>query len=95
MLLISTVYVVHIISLFFVSSDLVIPVVVSFTKYWRPMRNKDVMRVSAIVSDIDNSSNVYLAQRDLVLADPPMEIKVCLRPKQHALTSNKLNTYSR
>ncbi|XP_055016249.1 protein-glutamine gamma-glutamyltransferase E [Boleophthalmus pectinirostris] len=61
--------------------DLIIPAVVSFSEYWQPMLNSDVMKISAVVSDTNAPDQVFLAETDLVLIDPPLEIKLLNEPR--------------
>ncbi|KAK7915680.1 hypothetical protein WMY93_011441 [Mugilogobius chulae] len=56
--------------------DLSVPVEVSFSEYWQPMLDSDVMQVSTVVSDPSTPDHPYLAQSDLVLQDPPLDIKL-------------------
>ncbi|KAJ0023483.1 hypothetical protein NQD34_003382 [Periophthalmus magnuspinnatus] len=56
--------------------DLSVPVVVPFAEYWKPMLDSDVMKVSAVVSDDAIPGQVYLAESDVVLLDPPIDIRL-------------------
>uniref|UniRef100_A0A8C6WHZ5 protein-glutamine gamma-glutamyltransferase n=1 Tax=Neogobius melanostomus TaxID=47308 RepID=A0A8C6WHZ5_9GOBI len=57
-------------------ADLRVPVVVPFDKYWPKMLDKDVMNVTAIVKDTGDTMERYLAEVDVVLEDPPFNVKV-------------------
>lgn len=54
-------------------ADLSVPIVVPFSEYWQPMLDSDVMKISAVVSDKQDSNQVYLAESDVVLFDPPID----------------------
>uniref|UniRef100_A0A8D3CMR5 Protein-glutamine gamma-glutamyltransferase 2 n=1 Tax=Scophthalmus maximus TaxID=52904 RepID=A0A8D3CMR5_SCOMX len=53
-----------------------IPVLVLFSAYHKHMVQCDSMKVSAVVTDKENPDDVYLAESDVVLLDPPLSIIV-------------------
>lgn len=56
--------------------DLLIPIVVQFSEYWKLMLDSDVLKISAVVSDKQQPSLVFLAENNVVLLDPPINIKL-------------------
>lgn len=56
--------------------DLSIPIVVQFSEYWKLMLESHVLKILAVVSDKQQPSLVFLAESDVVLLDPPIDIKV-------------------
>ncbi|XP_047188629.1 protein-glutamine gamma-glutamyltransferase E isoform X2 [Scophthalmus maximus] len=53
-----------------------IPVLVLFSAYHKHMVQCDSVKVSAVVTDKENPDDVYLAESDVVLLDPPLSIIV-------------------
>ncbi|XP_072288342.1 protein-glutamine gamma-glutamyltransferase E-like [Eucyclogobius newberryi] len=56
--------------------DLSVPVVVPFSTYWEPMLDSDVMKITTLVSDSATPNLMFLAVSDVVLLDPPVDIKL-------------------
>ncbi|XP_038156689.1 protein-glutamine gamma-glutamyltransferase E-like [Cyprinodon tularosa] len=56
--------------------DLVIPILVPFSTYHKYMIQSKTMAVSAVVTDLQNEYNTYLAAHRVVLANPPISITV-------------------
>lgn len=71
--------------------ELVIPVFVAFSKYSELMLNHDVMKFSALISDVDNPDDTYLAQKDVVLEDPPLLIEGMSETMQFQKTELMIN----
>lgn len=53
-----------------------IPIQIKFSDYHEPMMDCDNMRVSAVVADKEVPPNLYLAENDVVLLDPPITVNV-------------------
>ncbi|KAG7495423.1 protein-glutamine gamma-glutamyltransferase E-like [Solea senegalensis] len=56
--------------------DLTIPILIPFLAYHKPMLEGESMKVSAMVTDLKEPGNVYLAEDDIVLIEPPIIIQV-------------------
>ncbi|XP_034534302.1 uncharacterized protein LOC117808739 [Notolabrus celidotus] len=56
--------------------DLTIPIVVPFSVYAKLMLDSDSMKISALVKDKVNPDHPYLREHNVVLSDPPLDIKV-------------------
>ncbi|XP_034440547.1 protein-glutamine gamma-glutamyltransferase E, partial [Hippoglossus hippoglossus] len=70
--------------------ELSVPILVAFSAYHKLMVESDSMKVTAMVSDKDKPDQVYLAENDIVLMDPPFTIKVPRKTKLHQETSGVL-----
>ncbi|XP_040058972.2 protein-glutamine gamma-glutamyltransferase 2 [Gasterosteus aculeatus] len=53
-----------------------IPIQIKFSDYHEPMMDCDNMRVSAVVADKEVPPNLYLAENDVVLLDPPITVNI-------------------
>uniref|UniRef100_A0A3Q2T560 Protein-glutamine gamma-glutamyltransferase E-like n=1 Tax=Fundulus heteroclitus TaxID=8078 RepID=A0A3Q2T560_FUNHE len=56
--------------------DLTIPVLVPFSTYHKYMIHRRTMSVSAVITDLQNEDNIYMAANRIVLANPPISIAV-------------------
>ncbi|XP_036007580.1 protein-glutamine gamma-glutamyltransferase E [Fundulus heteroclitus] len=56
--------------------DLTIPVLVPFSTYHKYMIHRRTMSVSAVITDLQNEDNIYMAANRIVLANPPISITV-------------------
>ncbi|XP_076604865.1 protein-glutamine gamma-glutamyltransferase 5-like [Chaetodon auriga] len=56
--------------------DLSIPILVPYLVYHKHMVDRDIMKVSAIITDKQKPDNIYLAEDDIVLKDPSISITV-------------------
>ncbi|XP_029006477.1 protein-glutamine gamma-glutamyltransferase 2 [Betta splendens] len=56
--------------------DTSIPILVPFSTYSKHMVQCDSMKISGLVTDKQKPDDKYLAQRDIVLANPPLDITV-------------------
>ncbi|XP_070849914.1 protein-glutamine gamma-glutamyltransferase E-like [Chaetodon trifascialis] len=56
--------------------DLSIPILVPYSAYQKHMLHCDFMKVSAIITDKQKPDNIYLAEDDVILQDPPISVTV-------------------
>ncbi|XP_040890425.1 protein-glutamine gamma-glutamyltransferase E [Toxotes jaculatrix] len=56
--------------------DLYVPILVPFSAYRKHMLHCDNMKVSAVITDKQQTDNIYLAVNDVVLLDPPIHITI-------------------
>ncbi|XP_060925998.1 protein-glutamine gamma-glutamyltransferase E [Limanda limanda] len=56
--------------------ELSVPILVPFSAYHKLMVECDSMKVTAMVNDKDKPEQVYLAENDIVLMDPPFTLEV-------------------
>ncbi|KAM3620796.1 uncharacterized protein V6R79_002047 [Siganus canaliculatus] len=57
-------------------TDLSIPILVPYSDYSKPMLGSESMKISAIVTDKQNLDEVFMAESDVVLLDPPVSVTV-------------------
>ncbi|KAM9361402.1 protein-glutamine gamma-glutamyltransferase 2-like [Symphorus nematophorus] len=74
--------------------DLSIPILVRFSAYHKSMLDCDSMKVSAIVTDIQNPQNTYLAEDDVVLLDPPISVTVFGESRLYCESSGEVVFYN-
>ncbi|KAM3878477.1 protein-glutamine gamma-glutamyltransferase 2 [Diretmus argenteus] len=60
-----------------------IPIIIPFSVYGKHMVDCDSLKVSAVAKDKQQPENIYLAEDDVVLQDPPISITVSEKPQQH------------
>ncbi|KAM8917241.1 protein-glutamine gamma-glutamyltransferase E isoform 2-T2 [Spinachia spinachia] len=53
-----------------------IPIQIKFSDYHKPMMDCDCMRVSAVVADKEAPHNLYLAEDDVILLEPPITVNI-------------------
>ncbi|XP_068604449.1 protein-glutamine gamma-glutamyltransferase E-like [Brachionichthys hirsutus] len=70
--------------------DLCIPILVPFLDYHDPMLKSGYMKISALIEDKLSEENVYFAEDDVVLLDPPLRITVNDGARVGQLTSGTL-----
>ncbi|CAB1315533.1 unnamed protein product [Coregonus sp. 'balchen'] len=58
------------------NQDLIIPIHIPFSVYGENMRESNSIKVSAVVTDKDNSDAVYITEKDIVPESPSLTIKV-------------------
>ncbi|CAJ1050831.1 LOW QUALITY PROTEIN: protein-glutamine gamma-glutamyltransferase 5-like [Xyrichtys novacula] len=68
-------------------NELKIPILVPFTMYSKPMLECDSMKISALVKDKENPDHPYLGEHDIVLLNPPINVKFTSDAKVGTLTS--------
>ncbi|XP_014887731.1 protein-glutamine gamma-glutamyltransferase E-like [Poecilia latipinna] len=56
--------------------DLIVPIKVPYSVYHKYMIQSRTMSISAIITDLQNEDNVYLATNRVVLTNPPVSITV-------------------
>lgn len=56
--------------------DLLVPIKVPFSVYHKYMIQRRTMSISAVITDLQNKDNVYLATDRVVLINPPLSITV-------------------
>ncbi|XP_043978035.1 protein-glutamine gamma-glutamyltransferase E-like isoform X1 [Gambusia affinis] len=61
--------------------DLIVPIKVPFSVYHQYMIQRRTMSISAVITDLQNEDNVYLATNRVVLANPPLSITVSGKSK--------------
>ncbi|XP_041748907.2 protein-glutamine gamma-glutamyltransferase 2-like [Coregonus clupeaformis] len=57
------------------NQDLIIPIHIPFSVYGENMRESNSIKVSAVVTDKDNSDAVYITEKDIVPESPSLTIK--------------------
>ncbi|KAK6320866.1 hypothetical protein J4Q44_G00078420 [Coregonus suidteri] len=57
------------------NQDLIIPIHIPFSVYGENMRESNSIKVSAVVTDKDNSDAVYITEKDIVPENPSLTIK--------------------
>lgn len=68
--------------------DLSVPILIPFLLYTKPMLECDCLKVSAMVTNKLEPDRPYLAEDDVVLADPPISVTVSTKkPPQTCLKS--------
>ncbi|XP_037621555.1 protein-glutamine gamma-glutamyltransferase E-like [Sebastes umbrosus] len=53
-----------------------IPIQINWSDYRKPMLESDSLKVSVMVTDKEQPENIYLAEDDVVLMDPPISVTV-------------------
>ncbi|XP_027859862.1 protein-glutamine gamma-glutamyltransferase E-like [Xiphophorus couchianus] len=61
--------------------DLIVPIKVPFSVYHKYMIQRRTMSISAVITDLQNKDNVYLATDRVVLINPPLSITVSKESK--------------
>ncbi|XP_070815492.1 protein-glutamine gamma-glutamyltransferase 5-like [Chaetodon trifascialis] len=56
--------------------DLSIPILVPYSAYKEHMLDCEIMKVEAIITDKQKPDNIYLAEDDVILQDPPISVTV-------------------
>lgn len=56
--------------------DLSVPILIPFLLYTKPMLECESLKVSAMVTNKLDPDHPYLAEDDVVLADPPISVTV-------------------
>lgn len=72
-------------------SELSIPVLIEFSVYNKPMLECASMKVSVVVTDKLNPDNIYVAEDDIVLLDPPISLTVRRKPLKSPVLSYQNN----
>lgn len=54
--------------------DLSLPILIPFSTYHKHMMDGDNIKISAVVTDMEKPANVYLAEDNVVLQEPPLAI---------------------
>ncbi|TMS19085.1 Protein-glutamine gamma-glutamyltransferase E [Larimichthys crocea] len=67
--------------------DLSIPILIPFKDYRKHLLDCDTIKVSAVIADKQNPEEIYYAEQDIVLQDPPMSVTVSDHPKQDTESS--------
>ncbi|XP_061584210.1 protein-glutamine gamma-glutamyltransferase E [Cololabis saira] len=70
--------------------ELSVPILVPFSSYHKLMRDCESMNISALVSYKDDPEGVYLAEKRVVLKDPPISVSVTSESRVNLTTSAEM-----
>ncbi|KAJ8259233.1 hypothetical protein COCON_G00182450 [Conger conger] len=66
---------------------LTVPFQIPFSKYGSHLKGNNSIKVTALVADKENTDELYMAERNIVPANPPFSIFVIGKPKQFKVSA--------
>ncbi|XP_061075097.1 protein-glutamine gamma-glutamyltransferase 2-like [Conger conger] len=73
------------------NKELMFPFVIPFSKYGSHIQGNNSIKVTAFVADKENVFEFYMAERNIVPANPPFEISVIGNPEQYKVSEARIN----